>query len=89
MRTSHKAVESAFKLFVETLGGRVATAYNDVGAYRLDYNGVYGGYNIEKVCTETGGVSNPFGSTRKPAREMFDALHFGRYALEAIKEKVA
>jgi len=89
MRTSRKEVEAAFELFVKSIGGKVATGYNDVGAYRLDYNNVYGGYNIEQIHTQSGGVTNPFGANRRTASEMFDTLHFGRYTAETMKAKVA
>lgn len=82
MKTDKKAVEGMFKVFVKTIGGRVAESYNDEGAYRLDYVACYGGYNIEQIHNKAGGVDQPFGSTRRKPTEMWDTLHFAVRALE-------
>lgn len=57
MRTTRKEVEGVFKLWVAAVGGHVASSYSDVNGYRLDHNSVYGGYCIERICNESGGVS--------------------------------
>lgn len=49
----------------------------------LDYVACYGGYVIEQVC-ENGGVSNPFGSRRRSAREMYLSMHMAAQALENL-----
>jgi len=74
---------AAFDRLIAAIGGRVANHYNDVGAYRLDWNGVYGGGNIEQVINEQGGVRQPFGQSRHNAREFCDMV---RFALDAIEE---
>ena len=74
-RYTRKDAEAAFTRLISAIGGRVATKYNDVGAYRLDWNGVYGG-NIELISNEQGGVSQPFGVQRRNAREFCDAVCF-------------
>jgi len=51
-RYSRKDAEMAFDRLVKAIGGRVATSYNDVGAYRLDYAGCYGGFNVERIINE-------------------------------------
>lgn len=49
----------------------------------LDYIACYGGYVIEQAC-ENGGVSNPFGSIRRNAREMYLSMHMTAQALEDL-----
>lgn len=85
MKTSRKTVETVFAYFVEALSGKVAQSYNEVGAYRLDYNSVYGGYNIERICNSSGGVSNPFGTRRSSASEMVQKMNFAMEVMREIK----
>lgn len=54
-----------------------------VGAWSLDYNPVYGGFVIEEMHNAGGGVSQPFGSMRRTAREFCDAVYFAENALRA------
>ena len=53
-----------------------------VGAWVLDHNSVYGGYVVEQMENEHGGISHPLGSGRKSAREFCDAV---RFALDALR----
>jgi hypothetical protein len=73
---------AAFNRLVEMIGGRVAEKYNDVGAYRLDHAGVYGGFVIERIVNDGGGVSRPFGDMRRPAREFCYTINFALRVLE-------
>ncbi len=75
-RVTKKDVESAFGRFLTQIKGRKPEAYNDVGAYYLDYAACYGGYQIVRVVNERGALSNPFGHMRRNAREMVDCLNF-------------
>ena len=75
-RITRKNVEDVFEIFVKKIGGHVATAYNDMGGYRLDYTACYGGYNVERVVNDGGKISFPFGSSRQGIREMYFTLHF-------------
>jgi hypothetical protein len=71
------------------MDGRIATSYNDVGAYRLDHNGIYGGWNIEEIVTDGGGIRHPFGAMRRNNRDMYDTLHFASDALwEKAREPI-
>jgi len=79
---SKKLVENKFKWFVEALGGKLAQGYNDVGGYALNYNGIYGGYNIVRIVNAGGGQSQPFGSGRRKASAFVDALELATTALE-------
>jgi hypothetical protein len=57
MRTTKSEVEAVFKQWLTAIGGREAKSYNDVGGYCLDHNSVYGGWEIQQIHNEHGGVS--------------------------------
>lgn len=78
-RTTRKQVEGIFAVFIKVIGGHVATSYNDVGGYRLDY---YQGYNVEQIINEGGGIKHPFGPQRRKAEEMWNTLYF---AIDAVR----
>lgn len=81
---------AAFNRLVAAIGGRVAEDYKDVGAYRLDWNSTYGGGNIERIVSTSGGVTQPFGGGRHKAKEFCNMVHFTLNALgEAERRKVA
>jgi hypothetical protein len=81
-RITRKNVEGIFDVFLKSIGGRRAVDYKDVGAFRLDHNGIYGGYMIEHIVNEGGGISQPFGHTRRSAAEMWYTLSF---AIDAMR----
>lgn len=61
---------------------KVGKPHGDVpGGWYMDYAPVYGGYAIEAREDTGSGVSHPFSSQRRSAREMRDCLKF---ALDAI-----
>jgi hypothetical protein len=80
MRTTRKEVESLFESLCATLGKRVATAWNDVGAWSLDYNPHYGGYVIIEQMEH--GESAPYGDYRRSAGDMAYTI---RFALRSIQ----
>lgn len=82
-RTTEAHVESAFKRLCAVTGHRVATSYNDVGAWRLDHNGSYGGFVVEEIIGTTGAVTRPLGDKRRSAREFYDAAWFAINAIES------
>lgn len=87
-RTTRKQVEGIFAVFVNSIHGHVATDYNDVGGYSLDYASAYGGYRVERVENEQGGVTTPLGNTRRPATEMWHTLYFATDAIaECLKNR--
>lgn len=86
MRTTKGNVESAFKYLCQALGKRIATKYNDVGAWRLDHMAGYGGWNIEQISNEGGAVSHPFGSDRMQAEAMYNACWMAIRAVEMSKK---
>ena len=75
-RITKKMIEIRFDRFVELTGQRKANSYNDVGGVYLDNNGVYGGYVINRVINDKGGVSCPYGHNRRKTRDMFETLCF-------------
>jgi len=86
-RISKSNVVGLFEHLVKALGGRMATSYKDVGGYRLDYNGGYGGYNIERISNEGGAVSQPFGSERHAATPFWYMMRFALMAIEEAQKK--
>lgn len=85
-RISKSHVVGLFEHLVKALGGHIATSYNDVDGYQLDYNPVYGGYNIVQIANEGGGQSQPFGSERHGASEMWYMMRFALRAIEVAQK---
>lgn len=54
--------------------------YGTVGAWRLDYAGCYGGWQIQELC-ESGGISCPFFYRRYKAKDLIEMIHFAREVL--------
>lgn len=84
-RTTKADIELWFGHLCNDLGKRVATSYDDVGAWRLDYVACYGGWNIEEICTESGGIRHPFDSRRYAGRAMFDYIDALRQGANFVK----
>jgi hypothetical protein len=82
--TKNDAVK-AYELLRNTLGRAEAKRYNQIGAWKLDYNYVYGGYVIHQIDNIHGGVLCPMGTDRKTAREFVRAIHFALDVLRADK----
>lgn len=83
-RTGSKEVKAVFKHFCDACGRDVATKYNDVGAWELDHNGIYGGYVINEISS-SGGVNQPFGPVRMKASSFVDAMRFAMRAIDNAK----
>jgi hypothetical protein len=86
-RFTKKDVEGRFEMFAHACGKRIATSYNDVGAWRLDENTVYGGWNIEEIHNKGGGVSHPFGPMRHKSSEFVAMMSFAMDAIAIAKKK--
>ncbi len=82
-RITRGHVESAFRALCREAGKRQATAYNDVGAWFLDKG--MGGYVIEEIITEGGGVRRPISDRRLPARAAYETFWFAQRAIEESK----
>jgi hypothetical protein len=46
----------------------------------------YGGYNVERIMNESGGVNNPLGSGYHPKRVIYDRLCAFILGLQARKD---
>ena len=55
-----------------------------VGVWYLDYAPLYGGYVVHEMANEAGGVSEPFGSRRRTAREFCEAVDFAVRAIQLV-----
>jgi len=96
MRTTKAEVNTMFKRLLKALGkeqGPIMLLDNRdnvnhiSGGYILDYAPIYGGYVIEEEC-ENGGISHPFGSPRRSAREMYLSMLMTAQALENVKHEL-
>lgn len=85
MRTTKVQIEKLFELLCKACGKRVATSYDDVGAWRLDYNTAYGGWNIEEIYNEGGAVTHPFGPARMTGEAFWRMMRFGVDAVGVAK----
>jgi hypothetical protein len=60
---------------------RVALNYHEVGSWSLSYNSTYGGWIIEEMQNERGGISHPMTSDRRSASEFINSISFAMSAL--------
>ncbi len=84
MRVKESEVRAVFERFCKAHGFRMASTWNDVGGLKLDHNSVYGGWCINKIDNDGGGISCPFGYERKQNGEFVDMM---RFAIMAESEK--
>ena len=81
-RTTRKQIEGRLDTVARLMGRqREAWIKREDGTYRanigalyLDHNTFYGGYVVEEIATDGGGVRRPFGDGRLTAAEMWTAL---------------
>ena len=74
-RVTRKEVQATYRHWLSVIGAREATSYNDVGAYALDHNSAYGGWRIERIVNDGGGIAEVnYGRMSGP--EFIQALHF-------------
>lgn len=83
-RYTKKDAEAAFDRLCAATGHSRAEAYNDHGAWSLDYVACYGGFVVEEIDDVSCGVSHPMGERRRSAREFVQAV---RFAIDAISER--
>lgn len=86
-RTTKGHVESAFRALCKATGKREASSYNDVGAWRLDHASSYGGWNIEEITNERGGVRHPLGSKRRGNADFYDVAWFAVNAIDEMRRQ--
>lgn len=82
-RYTHKDAERALERLAASTGHRIATSYNDIGAWTLDYNPIYGGCVVHEPMNESGGVTCPFGMERQTPRVFCAMANFAIRAMEA------
>lgn len=80
-RVKKEVVFNNFKWFCDVLGKRIATSYNDVGAWRLDSTDRYTRFSIEEIASERGGVTHPFTGRVYSGSELLDLMHFAMRAI--------
>ena len=71
--------QAAFGRLLVLVGKREAQAYNDLGAWVLDYAACYGGVSIREVISDGGGQH--IITERMSPREFVDACFFMRRVL--------
>lgn len=84
MKASKKNLKISFDNFIIALGGKFAKSDNDVGGYKLDYNLLEKGYQIQQIRDEFGNVDAPFDSEHKSISKFMYALSF---AMKALNKK--
>lgn len=80
-RYTKRDAQGAFARLLLACRKHEATSYKNVGGWTLDHNGVYGGYVVQEIVNEGGGVACPFGYQRRTAREFCDAVLFATHAV--------
>ncbi|NWG03583.1 MAG: hypothetical protein HXY44_12080 [Syntrophaceae bacterium] len=81
-RATKNELNEVFKLFCKAIGKRVATTYNDTGAWTLDYAKEYGGYVIQEIINDRGAKETPLGDQRFTATELVERMRFALHWLE-------
>lgn len=59
-----------------------------IGTWSLDYNPIYGGYNVEEIVNESGAIRHPLGGTRMKGEAFSNALSMVAEALELSRPEV-
>ena len=87
MRYSKKFIQAKLERFANQFGFKVIgrdTSHGKpgyVGAIALDFNSVYGGYQLMQICNEAGGQKTLTGlATRLNARELISWFEGAEYA---------
>jgi len=81
-RATKSEVNEVFSLFCKAIGKRVAAAFNDTGAWTLDYAQEYGGYVIYQIINDRGAKETPLGGQRYTATELVERMRFALRWLE-------
>ncbi len=92
MRVKRAGLESAVQRLAERLGKPQGPAWTRdektgrntarVGVWELDYNPIYGGYVVEEIHNEAGGICRPLGDTRMKGEQFLEALYMVNRALD-------
>ena len=85
-RTTHAELQTLLERLAEATGKTVATKDNGWVGLSLEHNSVYGGWRIVETVEDVSGEYEPFGTQRRPAREMADVMRFALYAIPSRDE---
>ena len=95
-RYTRKDAENATSRLAKALGKEAEGCWtrdksgnlkSKVGCWTTDYNSIYGGAVINEMMNESGGVSEPFGSTRRAPREFVDSVRMAITAIDIYKKR--
>lgn len=81
-RYTRRDAQAAFERLMAACGARPAASYDDVGGWTLDYAACYGGYVVQAIFNERGAIAQPFGWSRRSARDFCRAVGFAVAAVE-------
>lgn len=84
-RVTKLMIENQFVGLCNALGKRIATSWDDEGAYQLDYEAINGGWCIQENMGK-GRISYPFGHDRYKASEFFDLLRFAQRTIAIFRD---
>ena len=95
MRIKRAGLEAAVQRLAERLGKPTGPCWiHDektgrnravIGAWALDHNSIYGGYVIEEINNDRGGIRHPLIATRVKGEELLRMIYAAHCALD-IKE---
>ena len=80
-RTTKAHVQSAFSRLAEVCGKRIASSFDDVGAWQLHRG--FNSWEIREIVTPGGGIRMPLGERSFSASAFYDACWFAIRAIEA------
>ncbi len=83
-RTSKAHVQSAFLHLAEVCGKRIASSYDDVGAWHLHRG--FKGWEIQEIVSPGGNWRHPLGERQLSNSAMYDACWFAVRAIAAKEE---
>ena len=96
MRVKRAGLEAAVSRLAERLGKPKGPAWTRdektgrtvarVGVWELDHNSIYGGYVIQEIHNDAGGVCLPLGGTRVKGEELLRMIHAAHCALDIVAD---
>lgn len=82
-RRTRRDAEAALALLVKRLPKHVATSYNDIGGWALDW--APGGAMVTEIVNGSGGVTCPLGYARRSPAEFCTAISFALACLDVAQ----
>ena len=81
MRYTKAEILGMFNRLVKAMNKKIG---REVGDLQLDYASCYGGYVIQELCNDQGGIRHLFGSNRRNAKEMYLSMLMTTIMLEEL-----